>query len=212
MGRDVVETLNEKYKYEYVPEIDDQAFLDWLESSGFTIRELAMIQPAYGPKVVEEVERTENSVDLSYGIGSSVLTSANILYHTNNPRDPWLFNEASSNHWFGLVAGSGSILIGALNLESNRSYKEAIGMDFWDPCYGMYCPPLREVHVTNYTRTAVSIANMGIGLFTALRAGYHLVKGTNRRKQSTSLGVTQLEPNPIETGVPVPAVQIRFRF
>lgn len=214
LGREVVERINQKYKYEYITNIDDLVFKNWVKSSGFTLRELAMIQPMYGPTVVEEVERSENSIDLSYGIGSSVLTGANILYHTNNSSNPWLFSDASSNHWFGLAAGSGSILVGALNLDSNRTYKEPIGMDFGDPCYGFYCPPLRKVTVTNQTRQALSIANMGIGLISAVRAGYHLIKGTNPREEhsSTSFGVTQLEPNPIRTNQHVPAVQMHVRF
>lgn len=214
LGREIVERINQKYKYAFITDIDAPVFKKWMESSGFTYRELAMIQPMYGPTVVEEVERTENSIDLSYGIGSTVLTGANVLYHTNNPSNPWLFNDASSNHWFGLAAGSGSILLGALNLDINRSYKEPIGMDFGDPCYGFYCPPLRKVNVTNPTRKAVSIANMGVGLFTVLRAGYHLIKDTESREESssTSFGVTQLEPILIPTGEQIPAIEMRVRF
>lgn len=214
LGRDIVEKINQRYKYAYITDIDAPIFKRWVESSGFTLRELAMIQPMYGPTVGEEVERTENSIDLSYGVGSSVLAGANVLYHSNDPRNPWLFNDPSSNHWFGLAAGSGSILLGALNLDINRSYKELIGMDFGDPCYGFYCPPLRKVNVTNHTKKAVSIANMGIGLFTVLRAGYHLIKDTGARENSssTSFGVTQLEPNPIQSNEHVTAVQMRVHF
>jgi hypothetical protein len=213
LGREIVERINQKYKYAYITDIDTPVFKHWVESSGFTLRELAMIQPAYGPKVVETVDRTENSIELRYGVGSSVLASANALYHSNNPSNPWLFDDSSTNHWFGLAAGGGSLLLGALNL-GNRSYKEPIGMDFGDPCYGFYCPPLRKVNVTNHTRKAVSIVNMGVGLFTVLRAGYHLIKDTEPegKTSSTSFGVTQLEPNPIDRTDRVPAIEVRILF
>lgn len=212
LGREIVEKINQEYKYAYIQDIDHQIFHEWVKSSGFTIRELAMIQPAYGPKIVEEVERNENSVDLSYGVGSSVLTGANILYHTNNPNDPWLFNERSSNHWFGLTAGSASILIGSLNLDNKQAFIETIGDE--GACLGFNCPPMRKVTVTNNTRRALSIANMGVGLVTILRAGYHLINGTGPRENqsSTSFGVTQLELNPLQRSERVAALEMRVRF
>lgn len=212
LGRQVVEKINQQHKYAYIQDINHPIFHDWVESSGFTIRELAMIQPMYGPVIVEEVERNKNNIDLSYGIGSSLLTGANILYHTNNAKEPWLFNERSSNHWFGLAAGSGSILIGALNLDNKRSFTETIGSE--GACLGFNCPPMRKVTVTNDTRRALSVANMGVGLVTVLRAGYHLINGTGQRENqsSTSFGVTQLEPNPMQRSERVPVVEMRVRF
>lgn len=211
LGRKAVEKINQKYKYNYIQNIDAPVFKSWVKSSGFTLRELAMIQPAYGPTVVEEVERNENSVDLSYGIGSSVLTGANILYHTNNSSNPWLFNDPSSNHWFGLATGGGSILLGALNLDNNQSFTEPVEEGGCAGCFGV---SLRKVTVTNHTRQAISIANIGVGLFTVLRAGYHLIKDTDTREEpsSTSFRVTQLEPHPIQTSEHVPAIQMHVRF
>lgn len=212
LGREIVEKINQQYKYAYIQDIDHPMFNNWVKSSGFTIRELAMIQPMYGPIIVEEVERNENNIGLSYGIGSSVLTGANILYHTNNPNEHWLFNERSSNHWLGLAAGSGSILIGALNLDTNQSFIETIGGE--GACLGFNCPPMRKVTITNDTRRALSIANMGVGLVTVLRAGYHLINGTGPRENqsSTSFGVTQLEPNPMQRSERVAAFEMRVRF
>jgi hypothetical protein len=211
LGREVVEKINQDYKYHFISDIDAPVFKEWVKSSGFTIRELAMIQPMYGPRVVEE-ERNENSVDLSYGIGSAILTSANILYHTNHPNNPWLFSDASSNHWFGLAAGSGSILIGALNLDNKRSLTEPVGGG--GSCVGFNCAYIQKVTVTNQTRKALSIANIGVGLISATRAGYHLIRGTEPREESssTSFGVTQLELNPIRKSERVPAVKMRVSF
>lgn len=213
LGREIADKINQQYKYSYIQDIDHPLFNDWVESSGFTIRELAMIQPQYRPRIVEEIKRNDNNIDLSYGIGSSVLTGANILYHTNNPNEPWLFNERSSNHWFGLAAGSGSILIGALNINSTQTYKEPVELTDGGTWWGM-SPPMRKVTVMNHTRKAFSIANMGVGLVTVLRAGYHLLNGKKAREnqKTTSLGVTQLEPNPIQKSEIVPALEMSVRF
>lgn len=208
LGYEAVEAINKKFKYTYITEINDPVFVQWVKKSGFTLRELAMIQPAYGPTIVEEIERNENMVDLSYGIGSSVLASANILYHTNRPENPWLFNDSSSNHWFGLAAGGGSILLGILNLDNSQSYTEPV-----EEVEGFVTlTPFRKTTITNRNRTALSIANMGVGLISVLRSGYHLIKRTREQSSATTFGVTQLEPTPINSGDLIPAVLLNVRF
>ena len=46
-GRAVAARINAAYKHAHVPDIDAPALAEWAEAAGFTIRELAMIQPAY---------------------------------------------------------------------------------------------------------------------------------------------------------------------
>ena len=41
------ERINAEYKHAYVPDIDAPVLAEWAAEAGFTIRELAMIQPAY---------------------------------------------------------------------------------------------------------------------------------------------------------------------
>lgn len=47
-GRDVAERINAEYKHAYLWEMDLPVIDAWAESAGFTLRELAMIQPMYG--------------------------------------------------------------------------------------------------------------------------------------------------------------------
>lgn len=47
VGRATAEYINSKFKYTYIFDIEDQRFQDWVLSSGFTLNELAMIQPTY---------------------------------------------------------------------------------------------------------------------------------------------------------------------
>lgn len=44
---DLVQAINRQFQYGYVLDMDDANFLNWVAQSGFTLRELAMIQPAY---------------------------------------------------------------------------------------------------------------------------------------------------------------------
>jgi hypothetical protein len=49
-GRAVAETINARYQYAALPEIAGEARVRaWIAQSGFTVRELAMIQPFYEP-------------------------------------------------------------------------------------------------------------------------------------------------------------------
>lgn len=49
-GSEVIQEINREFKYDFIPHIDHPEFLGWVEQSGFTIEELAMIQPMYGPR------------------------------------------------------------------------------------------------------------------------------------------------------------------
>lgn len=48
-GRDVAERINSKYQYEYLLEMDDPLIDNWASEHGFSLTELAMIQPTYNP-------------------------------------------------------------------------------------------------------------------------------------------------------------------
>lgn len=47
-GRAEAERINRKYRFEYIVNMQDSALLEWQKESGFSLKELAMIQPNYG--------------------------------------------------------------------------------------------------------------------------------------------------------------------
>jgi hypothetical protein len=47
-GLSLAQALNEKYEYAYLQDMQDDRLAAWVARSGFTLRELAMIQPSYG--------------------------------------------------------------------------------------------------------------------------------------------------------------------
>lgn len=44
---ELIQRLNQQYEYAYLQEIADPALATWVANSGFTLEELAMVQPAY---------------------------------------------------------------------------------------------------------------------------------------------------------------------
>ena len=47
-GRNVAESINAKHKFEYLLDMNDPVIDHWAQENGFTLKELAMIQPTYG--------------------------------------------------------------------------------------------------------------------------------------------------------------------
>jgi hypothetical protein len=206
-GREFAETISRGFKYAFIPEIDHPQFLIWAEQSGFSMEELAMIQPMYGTIVTEEKRVNENKPGAPFGIGSTLLGGVNALYFSNSSADPWMFNNPAHSHWFGLTTGSASIVLGALNLRNTRVYTTPQTMI----CMGI-CT-VTEVTETNHARTWIAAANIGIGLVSVVRAGYHLIGGTGQDKlQPSGLGVRQIIAEPLHLAEPVPALSYTIRF
>jgi len=207
-GRTVAEKVSQVFKYSYIPEIDHPLFLEWTESSGFTIEELAMIQPQYGTIVTEEVHENRNRLGASYGLGSALIAGSNVLYLSNSSHNPWMFSEARNSHWFGLAAGSASVLFGVLNLRNEQVYQIPNGVNL---CM-MYCMVI-EVTETNRLRSSVAAGNIAVGLVSVFRAGYHLLNGTETMRESSSgPGITYLNTHPFDPGSVVPGVSYVVQF
>ena len=47
-GYDAAALINEDFKYEYVMKMESEALVEWVEQSGLSVEECAMIQPTYG--------------------------------------------------------------------------------------------------------------------------------------------------------------------
>lgn len=49
IGRDMAEFINIRHKYDYILSINEPELLNWINQSGLTVEECAMIQPTYTP-------------------------------------------------------------------------------------------------------------------------------------------------------------------
>lgn len=214
LGRDVAAKINRKYKYAYIQQIDHPVFKDWVESSGFTLKELAIIQPMYGGEPGETITRkrgNNNKIGALYGTASLLTNVANGIYWSNRAKNPWLFKANQNFHWYGLATGTGSILLGALNLDNRSVVDKTIII-----C-GFVPSPCNNVITTqsNHARTAVSAFNIAAGAATTLRAVYHLLTNTadkaNQPASSVPLQLGQLQ-TVSNRGVVQPLPVLRFRL
>ena len=58
-GRALAEAIDARFEYDYLLDMDDPRLASWVASSGFTARELAMIQPSYHFQPPEPVRPVE---------------------------------------------------------------------------------------------------------------------------------------------------------
>jgi len=212
LGRDVATKINREYKYAYIQQIDHPVFTKWVKSSGFTLRELAMIQPMYGGEPGKTITRkrgNNNNIGAVYGTASLLTNAANGIYWSNSAKNPWLFKSSHNYHWYGLAAGTGSILLGSFNLDNRRVVDKSIII-----C-GFVPSPCNNIIVTqsNHARTAVSAFNIAAGAATTFRAVYHLLTNSKEKasKQNSSLPIQFGELQTISNrGVVQPTPVLKF--
>jgi ABC-type Fe3+/spermidine/putrescine transport system ATPase subunit len=126
-----------------------------------------------------------------YILGAAVLTFTNAYMMMHSATDPW----------FGLAAGGGTIVLGAMNVD-NRTVRDGI-------CMGWTCSVMVE---SNHLRTGISYALIGVGTANVLISGYRLLSGrADEPESAVQLGLTQVSSEAMQ-GEPVPAVQLRVRF
>lgn len=63
IGQDMAEHINRRYKYASIQSMNMPGIDRWAQKHGFSIRELAMIQPAYGSPQPEEPEKVNKAVE-----------------------------------------------------------------------------------------------------------------------------------------------------
>lgn len=112
MGHEVAESINDKYQYEYVLKMDSNVLEKWAQRNGFTVRELAMIQPAYddrdpccviGPEPNQDkISRPLESVMIGASVGLSVING-----YLNFENSSKVIPAAA-----GIVVGASSITLG----------------------------------------------------------------------------------------------------
>lgn len=202
-GRAVAEFINNHFKYSYITEIGAPVFLDWAKKSGFSLEELAMIQPTYHSTT--EVHQTTYRLEVPYILTSSVALSANALYWSPEITTYTPFPNNNVRQWAGLAIGTGTILHGALNanLTSKRQVHENGGM--WSHT---------TIYVEkNYLRSALSSGQVLIGAATFLMSARKLLNASSKSRVNESGVMVTSFSLPHENGSQaVGGVGYRFTF
>ncbi|MCD6012725.1 MAG: hypothetical protein K0Q79_2587 [Flavipsychrobacter sp.] len=111
-GRPLAEKINKQHQYDKIADMKTPELLAWVENSGLTKEECAMIQPQYGyinPKDPNYVS-TENGVTTAVWSGLNVSLAATSSIRTINNR------PAKTASLLGIISGAGQIVYGSLTI------------------------------------------------------------------------------------------------
>jgi hypothetical protein len=160
-GRQAAEAINAKYQYEYLLAMNDAGLDDWIEASGLTKEECAMIQPAYQP-------RTDQYVSPAYGISTSVVSGLNASLTVINGIQIANGTQSKSVGILGVIAGVGQVALGTLSYPNDgNSLSESVR------------PGQRSL----------SLLNIGLGTSTLVLSSWNLLKNRRPRERSLSWNV-----------------------
>jgi hypothetical protein len=158
-SRQVAEEINSKFKYEYLLAMNDPKIDSWVQASGLTKEECAMIQPAYGPAP------KDNYISPSYGISSSLIGGLNLSLNTINGIQTSKGANSMTAPILGLITGAGQITLGALNYPKEQMSMNGI--------------------LVNESQRNLSLINIGLGTSTLILSSWNLI--TNRKPKEKTL-------------------------
>jgi len=120
-GRKLAEKINSEFKYDFILDITMPELTRWIENSGLTALECAMIQPSYGGNI-----RTYDVVEPEYGFVSSVLIGSNAAFTAINAIQIGAGRDKNTIAILGMISGATQVAVGAVNLDY---YKYGPSMD-----------------------------------------------------------------------------------
>ncbi|MEX2589651.1 MAG: hypothetical protein WD334_05545 [Chitinophagales bacterium] len=159
VGREVAESINEKYKYEEILAMSDTDVDEWIRSSGLTKEECAMIQPKYG--YPSEVTIT------FYGLFSALSTGGNLTLSTVNTIQAVRGVDHRRHSITGLATGAWQIAIGAL------VYSKMTTID----------------HPNTKPMKNISLANIGFGSLAIAMGSWNLIANRSLKGKDMSFNI-----------------------
>lgn len=161
VGRGFAEKIASDFRYARIHEMESPGLKEWVASSGLTLMECAMIQPAYrgGGSVGINVPEPE------YEAGTAFLAGVNLSMTTLNAVDLGRGRRDPVKSAVGLSTGLASTTLGILNYDAEGT--------------------------TRYNKRiqTLSLFNIGIGTATALVSGYRLLKAPDPVRKDMSFNL-----------------------
>lgn len=154
ISRAKAEEINEEYKLSNILDIDNESFDKWIIKSGFTKKELATIQPGYGPVPEPETE----PVDKAYDVSTSILIGMNTTLSFVNASQAIRGDGNRTFPIVGLISGTGQLVLGIVNYPENNS--------------------------VNKRERELSLLNIGFGTLTIALSSYNLFKIKENNEKS----------------------------
>lgn len=112
-GHAVAEQINSKHQYEKISDMHDAQLDAWVASSGLTLEECAMIQPAYNPYY---------GIDAANGIATAALSGINL---SANVISLMHYSKGTSSYpisVIGAVGGTSQLMLGIITFPYGDSY------------------------------------------------------------------------------------------
>ena len=155
-GREIAEEINSKHKYDRILAMNDNIVDSWMERTGISKEEYAMIQPAYGNFPNGNVPTyTDNYISPKYGITSSILGGLNLSL---NGIQIAKGGNNKSIAIIGVITGAGQTILGSSMFPKIKK--------------GIYS------NTTNESKKTLSMINIGLGTTTMILSAWNLI--TNR--------------------------------
>jgi hypothetical protein len=179
-SRQVAESINENYKYDYLLDMDDAVIDQWIVSNGLTKQECAMIQPTYGGPTPTN---SYDNVSPAYGISSSVISGLNVSLITMNGIQIGKGYKSPAFPIIGLVSGAGQIILGAAMWPT----------DHYDSWTG--------ITYSNNTQKTLCMTNIGIGTSTMILSTINLIINKKRPNATTQWNIYSYPTYNNEVGI-----------
>jgi hypothetical protein len=168
-GRPVAEAINTKHKYDRLLAMNDEMVDGWIESSGLSKQECAMIQPTYGPAPAVSY----NYIPPAYGISSSVLSGVNLSLNVLNRVQQTRGGGSKTIAIAGLITGAGQTIVGAVNFPKTTN--------------GFYG------NTTNESKKTLSMINIGLGTTTMILSTWSLLTNKKLKDKKTTYNLNSFE-------------------
>ncbi|MEP1150614.1 MAG: hypothetical protein ABJH08_02695 [Balneola sp.] len=156
VDRSVAEEINAEYKFSSIFDIQSIEFESWVAKSGFTKKELAMIQPMYGS--LPPQEPNDPGVTEAYDVSSSVLVGVNTAMSFVNASIAFRGSQKRTVPIAGLVTGTTQLVLGVANYPKDPSISKR--------------------------KRELSILNIGFGSLTVALSSYNLLNIKNESEKS----------------------------
>jgi len=163
-GPPVAESINQAHQYDLIADMRTPMLATWVQTSGLTTAECALIQPTYGPMPPTSGEAN------TYAVGSAVWSGVNVMLGAANASQ---FNQPTVGWgaaYAGVLSGTGQLLVGALRLPDAQQSSWGSG-------------------ATNKIQT-FSYLNMGLGTATLALSAWNLISHRSAKAPGTAVGVT----------------------
>lgn len=173
-GRPLAERINQAHQYDQIADMRTPALVKWVQASGLTKAECALIQPTYG-NPPQSSAQSAVPVATSYAVGSAVWGGTNVMLGAANASQANRPGVGRGMAYAGVLSGTGQVLLGAFHLPADELPGIYIG---WNPGTKSYA-----------AERTVSFLNIGAGTATIALSAWNLLSHRHVPPKNTSVGV-----------------------